>query len=236
MSSISYRIKAEKAHCLKRRKLSGPLCGAVTGNNNSGTLLKTLSKSNSFVILLDSAGGWYRYHPLFQEFLLVRLNEEDERARRRLSSLAGEWYLSSGFAIDAVNCLLDAGEYERVYPYISGYRQEEMVADYSMWRKWIDRIPETLYEDDPTVYTSYSWVSSMEHKTDEAELWTQKTRVCFERIKWNLIPEKRNYVEVHVHVSLSTVKQHNNKIFDKLGVKNRLGAVARAKGLGLINK
>lgn len=179
-------------------KLSGPLCDAVTGNHNSEALLKTLSKSNSFVIPLDSVGKWYRYHPLFQEFLLVRLNEENEKTRRRLFSLAGEWYLSNGSVIDAINCLLDAGEYERAYPYIFGYRQEEMVADYSMWKKWIDRIPETLYENDPTVYTSYSWISSMENKTDEAELWTRKTRACFERIKWSLIPEQRNYVEAHV--------------------------------------
>lgn len=73
-----------------------------------------------------------------------------------------------------------------------------MVVDYSIWKRWIDRIPEELYENDPTVLTSYSWVTSMENKTDEAEVWTQKTRACFEWIKSNLTQEQRNYMEAHV--------------------------------------
>lgn len=53
-----------------------------------------------------------------------------------------------------------------------------------------------------------------------------------------LLAQRRSNAEIAatLYVSLSTVKQHNNRIFDKLGVKNRLGAATRAQELGLINK
>ncbi|HBE80939.1 MAG TPA: DNA-binding response regulator, partial [Firmicutes bacterium] len=50
------------------------------------------------------------------------------------------------------------------------------------------------------------------------------------------LAEKRSNSEIAVElfVSLSTIKQHNSRIFDKLGVKDRHEAIARAKELGII--
>ena len=51
-----------------------------------------------------------------------------------------------------------------------------------------------------------------------------------------LLTEKRSNAEIaaELFISLSAVKQHNSRIFDKLGVKNRHEAVARARELRII--
>jgi len=51
-----------------------------------------------------------------------------------------------------------------------------------------------------------------------------------------LIAKKRSNSEIaaELFVSLSTVKQHNSRIFDKLGVKSRHEAIARARELQII--
>lgn len=154
-------------------RLSGSLCAAVTGNERSTELLKRLSESNSFVIPLDSEDRWFRYHHLFREFLLGRLERESDAVRRGLYGKAGAWFLQNGEITEAVNWLLKAGEYEKAYPYISNYRSKTAQdSDYSLWKKWVESIPERLYATDPTMYVSYSWVSSMENRIDTAEEWS----------------------------------------------------------------
>lgn len=180
-------------------KLSDSVCSAVTGNGNSAGLLKMLSDSNSFIIPLDTENQWFRYHHLFQEFLVSRLELEGEMVLRRLYRLAGEWYLEQGLHAEGINWLLKAGEYEKVLPFILDYRCE-IIQEYEFlqWNKWLDCIPEQLYENDVTVYTSYSWVASMDNKIDVAEVWADKARACFKRIKGRLKKTEKNLMEAYV--------------------------------------
>ncbi|HBE77503.1 MAG TPA: hypothetical protein DDW65_06920, partial [Firmicutes bacterium] len=181
-------------------KLSGSLCSAVTGNGNSAGLLKMLSDNNSFIIPLDTQNQWFRYHHLFQEFLLNRLELEGETVLRRLYSLAGEWYLEQGLQAEGINWLLEAGEYEKALPFILDYRFQTVLQDYEFlqWNQWIDRIPEMLYENDASVYTSYSWVASMDNKLDVAQAWAEKARACYKRVNGSLEKMERNQMEAYV--------------------------------------
>lgn len=180
-------------------RLSGPLSAAVTGNERSAELLKALCESNGFIISLDSEDRWFRYHHLFREFLLGRLEREDDAARRSLYGNAGAWFIHNGEIADGVGWLLKAGEFEKAYPYILNYRIKHMRdGDYSLWKRWVESIPEMLYADDPTMYVSYSWVSSMENRIDTAQVWSDKARKCFERIKSDLDKKESDALEAQV--------------------------------------
>src|SRR5215475_13020023 len=48
-------------------RLTGALCHAVTGRDDSAMLLDHLERANLFLLPLDGAGQWYRYHALFAE-------------------------------------------------------------------------------------------------------------------------------------------------------------------------
>lgn len=180
-------------------RLSGPLCDAVIGGSTGATLLKALSKSNSFVIPLDSAGGWYRYHHLFQDFLQNRLELIDAEKRNQLYHRAGEWCLKKGLTRDGINWLIRAKEYEKAFPLVmESWFELSRDSEFLQWRKWIDAIPPAVYRDSNTVYTAYSWVLSMQNDLDGAAIWTQKSRDCFERLKDTLEKEQRDYLEAHV--------------------------------------
>lgn len=63
-------------------------CNAVAQIQNAQDMLEELEKQNLFLTSLDAERRWYRYHHLFREFLLSRLNREhgeqtDLRAERR---------------------------------------------------------------------------------------------------------------------------------------------------------
>jgi len=180
-------------------RLSAPLCAAVTQNPQSGELLRSLSESNSFVVALDSEDRYFRYHHLFRDFLTNRLEREEESVRRGLYARAGEWCLGNGESEEAIGWLLEAGEFEKAYPCILNYRSKHLRdGDYSLWQKWVERIPERLYEADPTMYVSSSWISSMENRIDTAEEWADRARACFRRIKDSLSKKERDALEAQV--------------------------------------
>jgi LuxR family maltose regulon positive regulatory protein len=57
-------------------RLSGPLCGAVTDQQEGSVTLEALERGNLFVVGLDDKRHWYRYHRLFADVLFARLMEE----------------------------------------------------------------------------------------------------------------------------------------------------------------
>ena len=91
-------------------RLSGPLCDAVTGREDSAALLDELYKANLFLVPLDDEGRWYRYHQLFAELLRDLLVQQAAHAGGVLTALhrrASAWYAS---AKDAASLRVDDRE------------------------------------------------------------------------------------------------------------------------------
>ncbi len=185
-------------------KLTGPLCSKVTGNGKSAELLKMLSESNGFVIPLDCGNKWFRYHHLFQEFLLGILEAEKETVRRSLYKLAGEWHQDNGMHHDAINCYLKAQEYEKAFPLIWDiFLSMTQNGEYQTWRQWLESMPEALSENDVRTCTGYSWILTMENQIEKAMLWADKAQACFNRIKDGLDKKQRDYLEAHIAMSFA---------------------------------
>ena len=55
-------------------QLTGPLCDALTGQENGRETLEMLERDNLFIIPLDDERYWYRYHHLFADLLRQRLH------------------------------------------------------------------------------------------------------------------------------------------------------------------
>ena len=180
-------------------KLSGSLCALVTGNTQSAELLSTLSRTNSFIIPMDREDEWFRYHHLFQEYLMSKLEQEEVSSRRTLHHLAGQWYQEHGFIRDAINCYLKAEEYEKAFPLVWDiYLTLTQNGEYSTWRKWMESIPEGLCENDVQACTGLSWVLSMENQLDKAEKWAGKAQTCLERMKGSLAQKEKEFLEANI--------------------------------------
>ena len=94
-------------------RLSGPLCDAVTSQEEGGVLLETLERSNLFVIPLDDKRQWYRYHHLFGDVLQAHLMKEQPEGIAALHQRASEWYEDNGLTADAVHHAFAAGDLAR---------------------------------------------------------------------------------------------------------------------------
>src|SRR5207302_8734252 len=73
-------------------RLSGPLCDAVTGQEESQAMLEALERANLFVGALDDERRWYRYHHLFADLLRSRLQQSMPALIPELHRRASTWY------------------------------------------------------------------------------------------------------------------------------------------------
>lgn len=91
-------------------RLTGPLCDAVTGEDDGHSMLSQIEGANLFLFPLDPERRWFRYHALFAEFLRTRLLAQMGVAGvAELHRRAAYWYQVQGQGETGVEHLLRAG-------------------------------------------------------------------------------------------------------------------------------
>ncbi|MDF3053339.1 MAG: ATP-dependent transcriptional regulator, MalT-like, LuxR family, partial [Geminicoccaceae bacterium] len=133
-------------------RLTGPLCDAVTGQDNGKLRLAALERANLFLVPLDDRRQWYRYHQLFADVLQARLLEERGEELSVLHRRASNWYEQNGEAFDAVRHALAAKDFdraadlvERAVPAIRRNRQEAVL------RGWLNVLPDDVVRVRPVL-------------------------------------------------------------------------------------
>ncbi len=160
-------------------RLSGPLCDAVTDQNDGQEMLATLERGNLFLIPLDNKRQWYRYHHLFADVLQSHTQMEGPERLPRLHERASEWYEQQGLFADAIRHALAAQEFERaaglieqVWPTMRRRQQESTVLG------WIKAIPDAMLRNRPVLSVAYALVlldggqlDAVEARLQDAERW-----------------------------------------------------------------
>jgi LuxR family transcriptional regulator, maltose regulon positive regulatory protein len=83
-------------------RVSGELADALTGDSGGERILQDLEAANAFVVALDAARSWFRYHRLFAGLLQLELRRTAPGEVTRLHGAAAVWLAGHGFAMEAV--------------------------------------------------------------------------------------------------------------------------------------
>ena len=94
--------------CSVLERLSGPLCDAVLGTNDSAEVLARLHRDGVFVSALGA--GWYRCHRLFRDVLRRLLDQQTTEQPSAVLGRAGDWFLSEGRLEEAIELRQAAGD------------------------------------------------------------------------------------------------------------------------------
>ncbi len=94
------------------QQMDVPVCNAVAAVQNAQSILEKLEKQNLFLSSLDSQRRWYRYHHLFREFLLSRLQRVETGSIIGLERSAGAHYESQGELEAAFSHYVNAKDFE----------------------------------------------------------------------------------------------------------------------------
>jgi LuxR family maltose regulon positive regulatory protein len=77
-------------------RMTASLCEAVTESPGAQVTLDSLVDENLFIVALDSQHTWYRYHALFADLLLKRLQTTQGDLILDLHRRACRWYRENG--------------------------------------------------------------------------------------------------------------------------------------------
>src|SRR5437660_5899366 len=138
-------------------RLSGPLCDAVTGQEEGNARLEALQRGNFFVVPLDDKRHWYRYHHLFAEVLSAHLMAEQPAQVATLHRRASAWYEQHGEVSDSIRHALAAFDFGRAadlvelaVPAMARSRQEATVLG------WLTALPDELVRARPVLTVHYA--------------------------------------------------------------------------------
>ncbi|MBK8910386.1 MAG: tetratricopeptide repeat protein [Chlorobi bacterium] len=140
-------------------RLTGHLCDAVTGTEGGAARLQTLEEVNLFIMPLDEARYWYRYHHLFADFLRSRLAAGSPEIIPELHHRAALWYQEQGLLTEAIRHFLAADDATAASKIVLRYAEEKLVrSELSLLLSWFRMLPESAIEQNAGLSVIYAWV------------------------------------------------------------------------------
>ena len=140
-------------------RMSGELCDAVLGREGSSRLLSELEKEVPFLIPLDEHREWYRYHPIFREFLYRALMLRSPERVPELRRCAVDWLAGERLVDDACHQALAARDYGQAARLVSanwlslaGPESPESLLG------WIDEFPKDALRADASLCVARAWL------------------------------------------------------------------------------
>jgi LuxR family transcriptional regulator, maltose regulon positive regulatory protein len=83
-------------------RVSGELADLLTGGSGGERILQDLEDAGAFVVSLDTARSWFRYHRLFADLLQLELRHAEPGGSTALHTAAARWYAGHGYPAEAV--------------------------------------------------------------------------------------------------------------------------------------
>jgi LuxR family transcriptional regulator, maltose regulon positive regulatory protein len=151
-------------------RMNAEVCQALTGERASQQMLESLERANLFVIPLDEERRWYRFHTLFREVLLARLQATQPEQVARLHRTAALWYQQQAWPHEAIPHALATRDYFFVAELLEGcverlYLQGEL----KTLLAWIKLLPKEVLRAHPLLATSYILAFNMVYPFSDQE-------------------------------------------------------------------
>src|ERR1700759_1241681 len=93
-------------------QVNGELADLLTGDEDGERVLQELEEANAFVVALDVARSWFRYHGLFADLLQLELRRTAPAKVDALHRAAARWFTDHGYPVEAVRHAQAAQDWE----------------------------------------------------------------------------------------------------------------------------
>ena len=160
-------------------RFTGPLCDAVTAGTGGSAMLESLERANLFLVPLDDQRRWYRYHHLFADLLRTRLLDQHPDDVAEIHRRASAWWEAHGEPAEAIGHALAAGDVDRAADLVELEVRRLLRGRHELTiRRWLDALPDRVYEVRPVLADTHGGVLLATGQTDgvdrrlaQAERW-----------------------------------------------------------------
>jgi LuxR family transcriptional regulator, maltose regulon positive regulatory protein len=133
-------------------RLCGSLCDAITGQAEGQKMLETVERENLFLAPLDDRREWFRYHPLFADFLGEALHRRHPADVADLHRRAGWWHLEQELPEQAFKHGLAGDDVELVNQVFDRYWPVKLLGgEIRVVKQWLDSLPEEWQSGYPMI-------------------------------------------------------------------------------------
>ncbi len=151
-------------------RLSGPLCDALLDSKDSQSTLEKLEKANLFLVSLDDARDWYRFHHLFADLLNARLKQQSPEIIPELHIRSSKWFEANQLMDEAVGHALAARDYTRASELIDRLAGPMIARSGGLILEgWIEQLPPEIALSRPWLCISQAWVRLATGRIDQVE-------------------------------------------------------------------
>jgi LuxR family maltose regulon positive regulatory protein len=151
-------------------RLSGELCDAITGRPGSQAMLAGIERAGLFLVPLDEARGWWRYHHLFADLLRARLQAEQPGRIQALNRAAAAWCEEHDLADDAVRHALAAEDPAWAARLVERYVEELLGRSEGVTlRRWLSALPAESVRDRPRLGLAQAYGAGMGFQLEALE-------------------------------------------------------------------
>ena len=154
-------------------RMSGPLCDAVLERAGSADVLRSLESANLLLTPLDRRREWFRWHGLFREALMNRLQHRDSDLVVQLRRRASDWCQENDLLEESVGYALAAGDTDLVARRLTDLASPMWAAGRAVtverWFDWLDAHgPPDPY---PPAAVQWAWIRALTGHPADAERW-----------------------------------------------------------------
>lgn len=132
-------------------RMDAAACQAVMAGPDPASsqhLLEEVERANLFVVPLDEHRHWYRYHDLFREALLARLQARQPELVPLLHTRAARWYASQGEWREAIAHALAAPDYPLAASLMEQTAEQFWErGEAATMARWVLELPEPLVRE-----------------------------------------------------------------------------------------
>ncbi len=159
--------------------LCGPLCEAVVDPESpsgfGASMLGRLEHANLFLMPLDQKHEWFRYHPLFADFLHHVLHETQIAEAPLLHKRAAAWFEQHDNHDEAFKHALASGDGKWAADLIERNVETLIKAgDLLALTRWIGKLPSEIIDQRPRLSLAYVWGLIAAYQLDHARFWLDR--------------------------------------------------------------
>lgn len=156
------------------RRFNASLASAITDRSDARELLQRMDEENilTFRVDTDDRLTWYRFHPLFAEFLTARLARRASASVVELHRRAARWLGQKGHLAEAVRHAIQCGDTALAAELLEQVTQRPLDLDYLRpLLRLLDRLPRELLVSRPQLLCLYCICQTALAQPEKAEAY-----------------------------------------------------------------
>ncbi|WP_100640537.1 LuxR C-terminal-related transcriptional regulator [Marinobacter salexigens] len=151
-------------------RLCASMCDSIRGTDNSQKMLETLLSQHLFLIPLDNHNEWFRYHDLFRDALLQKINRTDPARASMLWQRAVEWLLDHGQVQGAIAEIVQKEDWPWLALVLSTHGNNLIHGGYHLpVLSWLEALPENEISENPQLQMLRVWGKFFANRLDNLE-------------------------------------------------------------------